>query len=84
MSLPSTKDRQGRDLTPEQRKEHAEAVMRFVSKLSPEMRAIVSEYGVEFVHGMWLDGHRDPVKLRADAEKARQRCQEQYGMPIYA
>lgn len=63
-------------LSIEERKAHAETVMRFVDRLKPEMRACVHDYGVEIVQGMIIDGHRDAGKLRKEIDSGFERRQQ--------
>ena len=52
--------------------------MAFVDKLAPPMRALVHEFGVQIVHDMFADGHRDAAKLRDELEPWRVRQQDKW------
>ena len=60
------------------RQPHSIVVMKFVDGLKPPMRELVREFGVEVVHGMFLDGWRDAEKLRPELEAWRERQQERW------
>lgn len=62
----------------DERQPHSIKVMEFVDRLKPPMRALVHEFGVDVVHGMFVDGHRDPVKLREELAAWRERQQERW------
>lgn len=57
---------------------HSIKIMAFVDRLTPPMRALVHEFGVQIVHDMFVDGHRDAEKLRAELEPWRDKRQDQW------
>jgi hypothetical protein len=71
---------QSRPITPPYSEDNPDsvAIMEFVDRLKPDMRALLYEYDFNIVHGMFAEGWHEAEKLHPELVTWRNRRQEDW------